>query len=161
MPGMMEMTSLPEPTRIGWNNSIEVAPYANDTRLDCSLYAQPPILQDWASDTYTSDCKEVAAGYNIALDDFLSWNPSLKTDCTLKSDRQYCVSISNDTVPDTNEFCAEFAFAYPGRGCDAFIATHGLEMAQFTTWNPVVGQTCEGFKTGLYPQLISLQAGIS
>jgi hypothetical protein len=41
---MTEIAAMPEPTRIGWNETAQYAPVADDSRLNCVLYVKPPIL---------------------------------------------------------------------------------------------------------------------
>lgn len=148
--GMSEIAALPTPSRAGWDDTLEVAPFADGSRHDCTLYAQAPILTDWQTDTYSSTCAAVAAAYNVAVSDLVAWNPSLAGDCTLREDRQYCVQIHDDQARDVSDYCAEFALAQPGWDCSKYVAAHGLEMSQFLAWNPAVGTSCADFQTGAF-----------
>jgi hypothetical protein len=146
---MTQIASLPKPTRTGWNETVEHAPIAEDTRLDCALYAQPPVLTDWQTGATSFACADVAAQYNVPKEDLLDWNPSLVGDCTLKGDRQYCVQYGgNDTTAEATEYCGEYSLAQPGWDCGKYAAVHGLEVAQLTQWNPALGSSCGSFKTG-------------
>ena len=145
---MSDILALPTPSRIGWNETAEIAPFADGTRLDCSYYIQPPVLHNWETEEYTSSCEDVAASFNVEVEDLVTWNPSLADDCNLRDDRQYCVQIHDEKPSDTSEQCAEFDLAPPGYDCDKFLAVHGLDMSQFVAWNPIVGNACSDFKTG-------------
>ena len=104
---MSDILALPTPSRIGWNESVEVAPFADGTRLDCTYYIQPPVLKNWETEEYTSSCADVAAGFNIDVEELLTWNLSLGDDCNLSDNRQYCVQIHDDKATDTTEHYAE------------------------------------------------------
>ena len=74
---------------------LTTAPLANDTRLDCYHYDQPPILTNFTADLVSSSCADVAAAYNVTTDDLILWNPSLNittgAGCTLDTNYRYCV----------------------------------------------------------------------
>lgn len=148
---MTQIAALPQPTRAGWNETIQYAPIAEDTRLDCALYVEPPILTDWKTGKTSFACADVAAQYNVLQQDLLDWNPSLANDCTLKANKQYCVQYSsNDTTTVSTQYCSEYALAQPGWDCPKYAAVYGLEVAQLTQWNPTLGTSCGGYKTGKY-----------
>ncbi|RYP41942.1 hypothetical protein DL768_010417 [Monosporascus sp. mg162] len=146
---MTPVANMPVPTNIGWNDTIEVAPFAEGTRQDCELYIQPPILMDWRYSNYSSDCEDVAAQYGVELDDLKTWNPSLSTNCTLSNDAQYCVLLAEEEPPEVTEYCAQYALVESGYDCDYFAASYGVERDQFVLWNPSVGSECENFRNGI------------
>jgi hypothetical protein len=148
--GMSGINALPTPTRAGWNQTLEVAPFAEGSRHDCTFYAQAPMLKDWVANTTTSSCADVAAAFGVSVGDLVAWNPSLEAGaaCTLKEELQYCVQIHDVRAEQTHEKCTEFIMASPGNDCAKFVAEQGLDMKRFVEWNPVVGSDCGGFKTG-------------
>lgn len=145
---MSDIMDLPQPTRLGWNNSEEIAPFAEGTRLDCDLYVQAPILKDWTTGEESSSCADVAKGYNIDVDQLTQWNPSLEGDCVLKDDVQYCVQLEPQTATEITDKCSQYAFARPGNDCGKFVSLYGLDRKEFVAWNPIVGTNCGDFKTG-------------
>ncbi|KAH7038274.1 uncharacterized protein B0I36DRAFT_359860 [Microdochium trichocladiopsis] len=147
--GMTPITNLPMPTNVGWNQTIKYADYAPGSRKDCEFYVQGPVLIDWRNDKYTSSCEDVAKAYGVSTDNFKTWNPSLKTNCTLSSQYQYCAVLGYEVADDPTEYCSKYVLAEAGYSCYDMAALNGVEFEQFALWNPSLGDKCADFKPGL------------
>lgn len=143
-------------------------PVASGTRQDCFSYLDPPIMLPIQyvdgtaqSRTYSSQCSDVAAGYNITLAQLKDWNPSLgpansTAGCTLSPALRYCVRDIEQQVNATSA-CNQWELAKPGLTCQDFSSSWGLDFkGQFRAWNPTVQDDCTGFRTGMFLNLPSL-----
>lgn len=126
------------------------APYANGTRLDCTLYATAPVLTNSSSNATTLACQDVADLYGIALADLVGWNPSLNASdpCTMAEDTQYCVQLVQNTADNITSACVGWDTAPAGYDCIDFVSLFGLDLAEFIAWNLGVGDDCTNFTTG-------------
>lgn len=126
------------------------APYANGTRLDCTLYATAPVLTNSSSNATTLVCQDVADLYGIALADLVGWNPSLNASdpCTMAEDTQYCVQLVQNTADNITSACVGWDTAPAGYDCIDFVSLFGLDLAEFIAWNLGVGDNCTNFTTG-------------
>ncbi|KAK8091449.1 hypothetical protein PG997_001810 [Apiospora hydei] len=129
----------------------EAAPYANGTRMDCATYVTAPMLTNYTGNGTTSlACADVADQYGIALDDFLTWNPSLNSSdpCTMANNTQYCVQSYARFSQGMTDSCVQTETAPPGYDCYKFTADWGVDSDQFAVWNPDVGPGCQNFTVG-------------
>jgi hypothetical protein len=141
------MSLLPTPTYVAMN--ITEAPFANDTRLDCEVYFEAPILTNFSLNTTSLSCSDASTAYNVSLDDFISWNPSLNvTPCAMTRGDQYCGQRLGISAPNITESCVQYDIAPPGWSCQNFTAEYGIEQEVFGLWNPFVGDSCQNFRTG-------------
>ncbi|KAK4137748.1 carbohydrate-binding module family 50 protein [Trichocladium antarcticum] len=112
-------------------------------------------------------CEAIASHYQISLDQFKAWNPSVGASCAgLWADAYACVSIighePSPTAPGNGiatptptqaaivDNCDKFYFVVAGDTCDAIAAKHALTPAQFLAWNPSVGAACTGLWANAY-----------
>ncbi|KAH7304013.1 hypothetical protein B0I35DRAFT_516979 [Stachybotrys elegans] len=137
---------LPTPTNVAWNQRPKYAGYAPGTRKDCEFYVQAPLLVDWMNDKYTSSCEDVAKAYDVPVDDFKTSKSSLKTNCTLSNNFQYCAVLSYEVATDPTEYCSKYVFSGAGYGCYDMAALSGVEFEQFALWNPSLGDNCASFE---------------
>ncbi|CCC05607.1 hypothetical protein SMACR_09599 [Sordaria macrospora] len=117
-------------------------------------------------------CEVIASLYGISQDQFKEWNPSVGASCTgLWANAYACVSIigHTPTKPTTTTTttgngiatptptqasivnnCDAFYFVVAGDTCEAIAAKNGITQAQFLSWNPSVGSTCNGLWANAY-----------
>ncbi|KAL1641021.1 hypothetical protein SLS58_006463 [Diplodia intermedia] len=105
--------------------------------------------------------------------EFYAWNPAVDEDCSgLWASTYYCVGVpstptvkpsattSAPTATPTGpspvqegvvDTCTTFYKAVSGDSCTAIVNRYGtFSMADFTTWNPAVGEDCSGLWLGYY-----------
>ncbi|KAI0197889.1 hypothetical protein F4808DRAFT_284737 [Astrocystis sublimbata] len=137
-------------------------PVDPSTDPDCTYY-------DTAYDE-TNDCSYFEDWWGISHQDLVSWNPSLKNDCSgLKVGNSYCVEVtrkptstSSTTTPTASpkpsptqdgliDSCTTFYKAPARETCDNIVATYGtFTKAEFIKWNPAVGDDCGGIWADTY-----------
>ncbi|PYI09360.1 hypothetical protein BO78DRAFT_437930 [Aspergillus sclerotiicarbonarius CBS 121057] len=118
-------------------------------------------------------CWAIANSYsNFTLNEFYSWNPAVKTDCSgLQSDYYVCIGVagsttaaSSTTLPATTTSsatptgsylpqqtgiasnCDDYYYVQHGDTCSAIATNHDISLSNFYTWNPAVGTTCSGLE---------------
>jgi LysM repeat protein len=116
--------------------------------------------------------KIVKAHGTFSLSEFQTWNPAVGDDCSgLWAETYYCVGIPgtptsppsppatsttgtpkpSPTQPGLIESCVRFYKAVKGDTCDKIVTQYGtFTSAQFTTWNPAVGDDCSGLWADTY-----------
>ncbi|KAF4812172.1 LysM domain-containing protein [Colletotrichum siamense] len=144
--------AMPSPTRADLLPNLGVLnPLANGTRKDCANYAEAPIE---LNATLTYDCEDVAAIYDVSLDDLKEWNPDLAitagidSECELQGGYRYCVSPDERRWPDMTEYCVRETVAEPGWSCADYAFWFGVNVTHLNEWNPNIGTECENFHTG-------------
>lgn len=117
-------------------------------------------------------CWAIADAHGIALDDFYSWNPAVKTDCTgLQADVYVCVGLAAAGAPQPTSSttadasagatpspvqegmvtnCVKFYLVQSGDGCWAISDARGIALNDFYTWNPAVKTDCSGLQADVY-----------
>ncbi|KAJ0281888.1 hypothetical protein CBS470a_008049 [Colletotrichum nupharicola] len=117
-------------------------------------------------------CWAIADAHGIALDDFYSWNPAVKTDCTgLQADVYVCVGLAAAGAPQPTSSttadasagatpspvqegmvtnCVKFHLVQSGDGCWAISDAQGIALNDFYTWNPAVKTDCSGLQADVY-----------
>ncbi|GIJ81614.1 hypothetical protein Asppvi_000113 [Aspergillus pseudoviridinutans] len=133
------------------------------TATDCTWY-------DTALDkTYT--CQWFEFNWGLSHQDFVSYNPSVKDDCSgIKVGNSYCVEVNHGTPRPTTttptstatpkpsptqdgliDTCTTFYMAVAGDTCDKIVAKYGtFTSAEFLSWNPAVGADCSGLWAKTY-----------
>ncbi|TDZ32582.1 LysM domain-containing protein [Colletotrichum spinosum] len=144
--------AMPSPTRADLLPNLgALKPLANGTRKDCANYAEAPIE---LNSTITYDCEDVAAVYDVSVDDLKEWNPDLaataglESACELQGGYRYCVSPDELRGPDVTEYCVRETVAEPGWGCADYAFWFGVNVTNLVEWNPDIGQGCENFRAG-------------
>ncbi|KAB8068091.1 hypothetical protein BDV29DRAFT_162703 [Aspergillus leporis] len=133
------------------------------TAADCTWY-------DTARDK-TYMCQWFEVNWGLSHKDFVSYNPSVKEDCSdIKVDNSYCVEVNHGTPRPTTatptstatpkpsptqdgliDTCTTFYMAVAGDTCDKIVAKYGTFMlAEFLSWNPAVGADCSGLQAKTY-----------
>lgn len=145
--------AMPSPTRVDLLPNLGVLnPLAKGTRKDCANYAEAPIE---LNATLTYDCEDVAAIYDVSLDDLKEWNPDLAitagidSECELQGGYRYCVSPDERRWPDMTEYCVRETVAEPGWSCADYAFWFGVNVTHLNEWNPDIGTECENFHTGM------------
>lgn len=120
-------------------------------------------------------CAAIATSNNIALSDFYTWNPAVKTDCTLLLVGDYvCIGIvGGTTIKPTSTTsttskpgngistpnpiqtgmvgnCNKFHLVVSGDSCAAIATSNNIALADFYTWNPAVKTDCTSLLLGDY-----------
>ncbi|KAL1617782.1 hypothetical protein SLS54_007561 [Diplodia seriata] len=119
-------------------------------------------------------CDKIINKYGtFTFTEFYAWNPAVDEDCSgLWASTYYCVGVpSTPTVkpsattsaPTTTptgpspvqdgvvDTCTTFYKAVSGDSCTAIVNRYGtFSVADFTTWNPAVGEDCSGLWLGYY-----------
>ncbi|KAK4660328.1 hypothetical protein QC762_0017910 [Podospora pseudocomata] len=134
---------------LGFVNHRVVVP-----QMDQSLQTDVPPLTNMIN-----SCDYVLGAYEVHLDEFLSWNPSL-------------VAVSFVAEPSrTNRTCMEVASSHPGtipscscytvlKGrdakvypCEDIALDHNITVSDLMTWNPWIGPSSSVCDTGIYANL--------
>lgn len=124
-------------------------------------------------------CANIASTQGIALSDFYSWNPAVKTDCSgLWASTYVCVGLIGQTTSATTTTtstitttttsagngvvtptptqtgmaanCNTFYFVQSGDGCAAIASKFGISLANFYSWNPAVKTDCSALWASVY-----------
>jgi hypothetical protein len=120
-------------------------------------------------------CDTIATNEGISLADFYAWNPAVGTSCQyLDLDDYVCVdvigvtpsftvtTISSTAVPSNGiptptpyqtgmaSNCDSFHLVNSGDQCAALATAYNISLAQFYSWNPAVGSSCEYLDLGDY-----------
>ncbi|RAK97321.1 uncharacterized protein BO80DRAFT_482371 [Aspergillus ibericus CBS 121593] len=152
-------SSLPTTTTSVTNTASDPSPTQTGliSTCDAFYYVQPG-----------DSCWAIANSYgNFTLDQFYSWNPAVKTDCSrLQPDYYVCIGVagstaaSSTTLPATTTSsttptgsylpqqtgiasnCDEYYYVQYGDTCSAIATNHDISLSDFYAWNPAVGTTC-------------------
>ncbi|KAJ6094779.1 hypothetical protein N7467_002292 [Penicillium canescens] len=114
-----------------------------------------------------NDCYDIALDAGVALDDFYTWNPAVKSDCSgLQSGVFVCVGktgyattiTSGDPVPATPTptqtgmatGCIRFYDVNSGDSCYNIASDAGVALTDFYSWNPALGTGCAGLQSSTF-----------
>lgn len=119
-------------------------------------------------------CYDIANSYHISLDDFYTWNPAVKSDCSGLFPSYYvCVGRGDSspsptsTAPSTSTTsggvatptptqsgmatgCTRFHQAVKGDGCYDIAQSADITLDQFYAWNPALNGDCSGLYLDYY-----------
>lgn len=116
-------------------------------------------------------CWQISHDNNVDLNDFYSWNPAVKNDCTgLLAGVYVCVSrgtspsrpTSTTTTPANGiatptptqagmiSYCSTFYKVKSGDGCWQIAHDNKIDLNDFYAWNPAVGNDCRGLQANVY-----------
>ncbi|GKZ65102.1 hypothetical protein AnigIFM50267_007266 [Aspergillus niger] len=115
-------------------------------------------------------CWAIVNSYgNFTLNQFYSWNPAVKSDCSgLQPDYYVCIGVAGDTTvaPQTTlpattaasaatstgsylpeqtgiaSNCDKYYYVQHGDTCSDIATNHDISLNDFYSWNPAVGTTC-------------------
>ncbi|KAB8214021.1 hypothetical protein BDV33DRAFT_209667 [Aspergillus novoparasiticus] len=116
------------------------------------------------------ECGTLAKSHGIALGDFHTWNPAVKNDCGGLQANVYVrvgVSSSNITPSPSKSTgsalstptptqagmtgsCGSFYYVKPNDGCWDIAHNYSIELQDFYSWNPAVGDNCQGLQANVY-----------
>ncbi|KAG9250036.1 uncharacterized protein F5Z01DRAFT_630406 [Emericellopsis atlantica] len=145
-------------------------PHDPDTNPDCSWW--------WDNDGSIS-CEDMPREWGISREDFLAWNPSIRTDCSnFIAGRSYCVEAPSSpppgnptvtsqdpgttTAPDNGVetpqptqpgmigTCDRFYLVQKGDSCSIIATNNGIPLQSFVSWNPSVMSDCSGLWAEVY-----------
>lgn len=117
-------------------------------------------------------CYDIAAANNVALSDFYSWNPAVKSDCSGLFPGYYvCVATGSPTSTSDSSTtatqptgaatpspvqdgivsdCTKFYDVMSGDGCYNIASTNNIQLSDFYSWNPAIKNDCSGLFPGYY-----------
>ncbi len=120
-------------------------------------------------------CQQIADLYGIGLGNFDTWNPRVNVDCSgLWANAYVCVGVIGHTAPTSTTLktsttargngvatptptqpgmvgnCKTFHKVVSGDTCRDIIDNAKITLAQFYSWNPSVGSSCEYLQLGVY-----------
>ncbi|ETS06285.1 LysM domain-containing protein [Trichoderma reesei RUT C-30] len=120
-------------------------------------------------------CYDIAAANGIALNDFYTWNPAVKNDCSgLFPDYYVCVGVTGTKPTSTTTLkttttssgngiatptptqtgmvknCNKFYYVVSGDGCYDIAAANNIALNDFYSWNPAVKTDCSGLFPDYY-----------
>ncbi|KAH1580083.1 hypothetical protein KXW39_004800 [Aspergillus fumigatus] len=118
-------------------------------------------------------CEGIVTAYgNFTLSQFYQWNPAVKTDCSgLQAGYFVCIGVAGSTTTTTSNphspqqtgiaaNCNKYYFVEIGDCCAAIASTYGITLADFYSWNPAVGTSCQSLQAGYYVCVgVSAQSG--
>ncbi|RMD41456.1 hypothetical protein DV735_g3659, partial [Chaetothyriales sp. CBS 134920] len=156
---------------------IVPSPTAPGTLENCEIYVEhfpvPPLIEQVQSPTaptvtdMINSCNFILASYDVPLEDFLSWNPSLYSvdPCALQEGFRYCAINATDDyiyeqevfhylcetiespVPGTVEDCTCFTTVtidYQGWYlCEDIASDAKITLDELMLWNPWIGSDCD------------------
>ncbi|KAK4682659.1 hypothetical protein QC764_0021480 [Podospora pseudoanserina] len=136
---------------LGFVNHRVVVP-----QMDQSLQTDVPPLTNMIN-----SCDYVLGAYEVHLDEFLSWNPSLVavSPCYLQAGYRYCAAHRNATgeclfydqlTPNRQNNLLTFTSLYP---CEDIALDHNITVSDLMTWNPWIGPSSSVCDTGIYANL--------
>ncbi|KAL6915179.1 hypothetical protein FSST1_012939 [Fusarium sambucinum] len=159
-----------------WDMFLGDGPYvpiANDTREDCWEYF-------WWNETLAGSpisCRSTALAYDLDIEQFLLWNPSLDQNwtetelkdiwppdnypCTISADVKYCVQLASPTpvpekvfVPPSPRAAGEIANCtrwFVGYfDCQSQLGHVRMSMEKMYRYNPSLKEDCSGYTLGTY-----------
>ncbi|KAL2193081.1 LysM domain-containing protein [Corynascus similis CBS 632.67] len=112
-------------------------------------------------------CATIAASKGITVQQLTTWNPYVKSDCSLLwLDYYICISIVGHTPTPVNPpngiqtptpyqdgmttTCKTFHFVQSGQTCQTITQRYGITQADFVRWNPAVRSDCTGMWANAY-----------
>lgn len=128
---------LVSPGRVAAQDDSPTAPTFADTIWNCS---------GWHTVVANEGCWDIEQKYNITLTQFLSWNPSVSSDCATNfwPDEAYCVRVGapDPTLPNIAANCDKWHTVVTNEGCWDIEQAYNITLAQFLSWNPDVSSDC-------------------
>ncbi|KAG7287396.1 hypothetical protein NEMBOFW57_006907 [Staphylotrichum longicolle] len=112
-------------------------------------------------------CATIAAAKGVTVQQLTTWNPYVKSDCSLLwLDYYVCISIVGHTPTPVNPgngiqtptphqdgmttSCKTFHFVQSGQTCQTITQRYGITQANFVKWNPAVKSDCTGMWANAY-----------
>ncbi|RYP31504.1 hypothetical protein DL767_005727 [Monosporascus sp. MG133] len=112
-------------------------------------------------------CATIAASKGVTVQQLTTWNPYVKSDCSLLwLDYYICISIVGHTPTPVNPgngiqtptpyqngmttSCKSFHFVQSGQTCQTITQRYGITQANFVKWNPAVKSDCTGMWANAY-----------
>ncbi|KAF5615123.1 carbohydrate-binding module family 50 [Fusarium sp. NRRL 25303] len=159
----------PVPYRESFLRDGPYVPLANGTREDCWEYL-------WWNETYAGSpipCLDAALGYELDLEQFFLWNPSLDQNepdavsptydfpCTISPFVSYCMQLASPTpVPKTPRVppspraageianCTRWFMGY--FDCASQLSLSRMTMEKMYRYNPSLKEDCSGYTLGTF-----------
>ncbi|KAJ8200014.1 hypothetical protein LV161_000331 [Aspergillus fumigatus] len=159
---------------VGWSYCVEAPTVKTTTSTTTTTSKTTTTTTVVTTTTSTSDyCEGIVTAYgNFTLSQFYQWNPAVKTDCSgLQAGYFVCIGVAGSTTTTTSNphspqqtgiaaNCNKYYFVEIGDGCAAIASTYGITLADFYSWNPAVGTSCQSLQAGYYVCVgVSAQSG--
>ncbi|KAK6515152.1 hypothetical protein TWF506_007497 [Arthrobotrys conoides] len=145
-------------------------PTASGTTQYCTYYA---LGEDGVT------CADIYSSWGITSAQFLRWNPSVGSPCTLVTGNAYCVEAANEPAPTTttttttttksttvisttpgapgptqsgqSTLCDRWDLVNSGDSCGSFTSKYsGLTVPLLFSWNPAIASDCSNLWVGTY-----------
>ncbi|CAG7555730.1 unnamed protein product [Fusarium equiseti] len=131
----------PAPSPTSPSNGIKTpSPIQDGVHKNCNKFHQ---VQK------TTTCASINSYYNLPLNDFYSWNPSVGTKCqSLLVGYWVCVSIVGWTPPKPSPTTP--SNVQKTTTCASIQNYYKITMAQLAKWNPKVGSQCTSLLVGYH-----------
>lgn len=144
-------------TATATNNITTPSPIQTGMTSSCDVFT---VVQSG----YT--CDDIISEYDITLDDFYAWNPAVGDDCTdLDTSFYVCIGILGAAAATTTTSsvstpspvqtgiattCDEYYLVVSGNTCETIAEKYGVDLDLFYSWNPAIGDECQGLGSGYY-----------
>ncbi|KAI4600099.1 hypothetical protein KJ359_001201 [Pestalotiopsis sp. 9143b] len=142
-------------------STVSVATYASATATGFPL-ANSSISNCYAvfQNPYGSlSCEAVTKIYDVAVADFLRWNPSILNGadydpytCVLQNATSYCAAYYNtsppaNAAPSSTTDCVDWYTTQLYDTCTTVLEMNDIPFSLFYEWNPAIGSNCENLWT--------------
>ncbi|ORY01577.1 hypothetical protein BCR34DRAFT_493763 [Clohesyomyces aquaticus] len=116
--------------------------YAEGSRMDCEIYTNGTQFGDNAS------CADVSKGYGVTVQNLTLESVLLTSNCALDGKLTYCVEQTRINATKFTQYCTFADSPDYGFTCPEFLAAWGIDLEEFSAWNPGVGSNCENWLLG-------------
>ncbi|KAL7622472.1 hypothetical protein AAE478_007978 [Parahypoxylon ruwenzoriense] len=141
-------SNLPLPPTLAANGTVVPSPKAWGSTGDCTSWFLPS--------SGSHNCRTIALAFGtFSESDFISWNPSVWSDCSnFKNDIYYCVAVPSTpstrtapipsttspptampTQPGTAAYCDRLWLVGLSDTCDSIATANGLSIDELIAWN--------------------------
>ncbi|KAB8277229.1 hypothetical protein BDV30DRAFT_235027 [Aspergillus minisclerotigenes] len=154
-------------------SSATTTPTSTGTAVVTPMPVQPgivPFCDDFYFVQPGDECETLAKSYEIALGDFYTWKPEVKNDCgRLQANVYVCVGVGSSNITPSpgkstgsavstptptqagmTDSCGSFYYVKPKDGCWEIAHSYSIELQDFYSWNPAVGNNCQGLQANVY-----------
>ncbi|KAE8341837.1 hypothetical protein BDV24DRAFT_163060 [Aspergillus arachidicola] len=154
-------------------SSVTATPTSTGSAVVTPTPVQPGIVPSCDEFYFVQpgdECESLAKSHGIALGDFYTWNPAVKSDCGgLQANVYVCVGVSSSNItPSPSKStgsavsaptptqagmtgsCGSFYYVKTDDGCWDIAHNYSIELQDFYSWNPAVWDNCQGLQANVY-----------